>query len=1651
MKKITLLVYRFALVIFFSALTNSTISAQCSSSGNNSDGYNTGTRQVIFNTINNSTPIEDNDYSDFTSISTTVTQSAIYNLSVYVNTDGAYTTRTRAWVDWNQDGDFIDAGELYNLGTAYNVANGITSLSPLSITIPAAAALGNTTMRVSTKYSTTPSSCETGFDGEVEDYTINVVAATPQPEINITGNAITINSGDTTPAAADDTEFGSTAPGSPISNTFTIQNTGSLTLTVGTLSLSGANPGDFSISTTPAGTVAASGNTTFTIDFDPTANGTRTAILSIVNNDADENPYTFTIQGTGVVPLTEGPGGVTADLELWLKDTAGLGYTDGQSVSLWADQGRGADATVNTTGQEPTYYDNATRNINFNPVVEFDNTYSSFSLDSDYSYDDTSTEFLEGTSGMYTQDIFLVIIPDDTPINSSFGFMDVFCGDADAGTNATDATGIGFGDYTGRISNESIAFAIDTYDTGVPGDGYAVQDGPGTSYDNVGIINARNNTAVTQQELYYNANNIETNQNDIASFVNVNDSRYWIGRSEGWEATVNARIAEVITFSSRKADVNLTQERNRIQSYLAIKYGITLGANGTSQDYVDSDGTVIWDSNTGVPANDVFNYDIAGIGRDDDSDLLQKQSRSVNNDLDGATRGQGVLTMGISSIYDTNNLNPSTDLNDKEFLIWGNDGVDLDDPAVVVNIDMSSAITPAIAGGTFVEFNGIARTWKVVENGGDIPSVEVAVLQSAVRTATPPNGVYLMFISNSPNFGPTADYRVMTESTNELGEAILETDYDFDGIKYITFGWAPERVYTRSVYFNGTSDYIDIEDNLDLNPTEFTISAWINRESGSTNKSILSKRDASFSEGYDFKINASGHVEMSWKDGAATRTVTSSVPIPEDEWHQVAVIYGSGTATLYIDGIEDTSASLSAPSTTTHSFFIAAAAKSSPTAFFQGNIDEVRVWDAALTATQLRYIMNQEIEDNSNFVGGKYFITNSITPTKDDVSSLPWADLAGYYPMTTYTYTNTKDESGNGNKGALRNLRTVDRQTAPLPYISAADGDWTTKATWENGTLQTIPGTTSIVDNTKTVDWNIVVTNHNVTMVNSSLPSAKNDNRSVLALLVESNELTVDGNNSGNGNGLTVTHYLTLDGKIDLEGESQLIQSTDSDLDVTSAGTIERDQQGTQDFYTYNYWSSPVGVSNTTTNNNSYTLNDNIFKDGTNPAAPVNINFVSGYDGSLGTPIQIADYWIWKFGNLADDYYNWQHVRRTGTISPGEGFTMKGVNDTSNNVSLLQNYVIEGKPNNGDISLPIDNNNDYLVGNPYASAIDANTFILDNTDTTGAIYLWEHFGGGTHTTIGYQGGYAVYNLSGGVQAIQYDFVTGGNDPSGGTGTKTPGRYIPVAQGFFVIGSANGTINFNNGQRLFQKEDATSVFVRNSTARSSYNEANDDRLKMRIGFKSANAYTRQLLVTRDSQATSLVDFGFDAKYKDEQSTDMFWMIDEEKFVIQGINTIDTSSILPIGITTSESGVNTLKIDSLLNFPDDLQVYVHDTELGTYHNLRSSDFEIDLPAGEYLNRFRITFTNQALSTEEFENDTNLNVYFANDSESIVINNPNLISIANAEIVNMIGQSVYKYDAIELNDTVELKTKNISTGAYIIKLKTENGIISKKVLVN
>src|SRR5690606_38000361 len=106
----------------------------------------------------------------------------------------------------------------------------------------------------------------------------------------------------------------------------------------------------------------------------------------------------------------------------------------------------------------------------------------------------------------------------------------------------------------------------------------------------------------------------------------------------------------------------------------------------------------------------------------------------------------------------------------------------------------------------------------------------------------------------------------------------------------------------------------------------------------------------------------------------ANQQLTSSVPIPLNIWHNVAVIYNGTTATIYIDGVADTSATLTPPAASTHSFVVGAGGKGlNVDAFFHGSIDEVRVWNTALTVDQLRFVMNQEIEENAGFVRGSYF------------------------------------------------------------------------------------------------------------------------------------------------------------------------------------------------------------------------------------------------------------------------------------------------------------------------------------------------------------------------------------------------------------------------------------------------------------------------------------------------------------------------------------------------------------------------------------------------------------------------------------------------------------------------------------------------------
>jgi len=81
----------------------------------------------------------------------------------------SYPEYWRIWIDYNQDGDFVDAGEL-----VFDAGGTSTAAVSGSFVVSASALLGSTRMRVAMKYNGAPTPCETFGYGEVEDYSVNI-------------------------------------------------------------------------------------------------------------------------------------------------------------------------------------------------------------------------------------------------------------------------------------------------------------------------------------------------------------------------------------------------------------------------------------------------------------------------------------------------------------------------------------------------------------------------------------------------------------------------------------------------------------------------------------------------------------------------------------------------------------------------------------------------------------------------------------------------------------------------------------------------------------------------------------------------------------------------------------------------------------------------------------------------------------------------------------------------------------------------------------------------------------------------------------------------------------------------------------------------------------------------------------------------------------------------------------------------------------------------------------------------------------------------------------------------------------------------------------------------------------------------------------
>jgi gliding motility-associated-like protein len=175
---------------------------------------------------------------------------------------------------------------------------------------------------------------------------------------------------------------------------------------------------------------------------------------------------------------------------------------------------------------------------------------------------------------------------------------------------------------------------------------------------------------------------------NFVSQTGTTPPRYYVGA--GHAAIFNGDVAEVIAFSRKLG----AAERQQVQSYLAVKYGLTLSnsGGGTNGDYVTSTGTNIWTASTGS----AYHNNVIGIGRDDNSVLTQKQSSQITD----ATR------IYINTLAATNQTNAGTFASNGQFVMIG---------------DNNASLTTNFANLEYPSGLGIGRRfdreWKITNTG----------------------------------------------------------------------------------------------------------------------------------------------------------------------------------------------------------------------------------------------------------------------------------------------------------------------------------------------------------------------------------------------------------------------------------------------------------------------------------------------------------------------------------------------------------------------------------------------------------------------------------------------------------------------------------------------------------------------------------------------------------------------------------------------------------------------------------------------------------------------------------------------------------------------------------------------------------------------
>ncbi|MDD3004695.1 fibronectin type III domain-containing protein [Flavobacterium sp.] len=1395
--------------------------------------------------------------------------------------------------------------------------------------------------------------------------------------------------------------------------TFTVENNGNAPLSVGALSISGADAALFIITQPLSATVAAGGTTTFTVTFAPTTMGSKTAQLSLINGDADENPFLINLFGTGTANassdiITDNTFTYATNIDYKNYITADI--TAANSIELGRfiirDGGTGdADnvgTTLNSLGvtvgnaanlERLAIYDGATE-IAEMPATATTN-FSGLSL---FATDN-------GTKTFTIRGSFKTAVTDNQRIQLTVA------------SATASATGSGFGTISATTSTIGTDNVIVVTANGL---GFITQ--PTTTTINVAMATV----VVAATDL--NAN-VDV---DVTGPVSIFSTGTLTGSPVAGNLVAGVASFTTLTHTVAETGRMLFASASGLITGGSSLFDITTVANGTYETTAPGN----WPNATGAAT---WKRMVAGswvpntTPGSNTTDLLIIKHTITTNGAFASSGGVGTqIQVESGGIF--NNGHTST-LKSLQINAGG-----------TYSVNASGAGILATTGTLTVESGG-----KLILNSDSISSV--SAIWSGVENFKSGSTVEV----NNWNYGATGDTKRLIQNPSSISNN--PDGYHFGNLKITG---APSSIFTMVAggetvnlcQNDFTSNVTGSNATFTNSNAKVTIGGNIIIEGGSLSATATGTTGATVNALGGVSVNA-GTFNLNQQSSSAASVVNiggdlyvaPTATLTSTNNNSILNFSGSGDgeteATTQTINVSNPNTSVRIAFNTNSGSYVKLINQN----FVLGSgskftVENGSTFDFGLNGSTALNIQGPSFESKA---------TGTVKITSPD--GIASSGATGNVQTTTrtfgaadYQYTGIDNQdTGTGLPTSGAKITIANTGTAPNNEVLLTNESTSVSALEiTNGIFnlneKTLTGTNlSIAENAtlKIVGTQSFPSFTNKTFHNNGIVEYGGTNQSITALTNPAyTKLKVSGTGTKVLSGTTVeaTNSLAITSSLleISEGQTLRIENeiTTVDTDATNGLFIKnggsviqttevnnqttninvgkiRMERITKPMYRldYTYWSAPVS------GNTLIALS---------PNSPANRFFQWNPDAVSPTP-------------------NWAVITGgAAQMVPGKGYIIRAPivgngTDASNPASYSPfNGYFNGKPNNGTVTTPVSGPEKWnLIGNPYPSALDADKFLDANADLDGTLYFWTH-----NTPLTADSGYgyaaedyAAWNGTGSSATSDTDPVN--NKPKG---------FIAAGQSFFVKGNANGNAVFTNSMR----ENANNM----QFFRSANTENTIEKHRVWLNLKGAEKGFSQTLVGYVTNATNGQDHRFDGESFGGNVVTFYSIMENKNWSIQGrALPFTTTDEVPLGYKTTLTGTLIINIDERDGQLANQNIYLKDNLLNVVHNLTDSAYTFTSTPGTYNDRFVLRY----LPGEDLDNPT-----FEDQMDGLTIRKNNADIYINSSFENI--DTVLIYDITgrllfekEKCNTQSFKTSNVtqSEQMLIIKVRLNNGgVVTKKV---